>query len=77
MVHILKEQGVLFFWHGKMADVIRYFPTQAHNFAFKDKYKQIFMCGMDKRTQFWHYFCGESGIRWCQGSHILLFCESS
>ena len=28
------------------------------NFAFKDKYKQIFLGGVDKRTQFWRYFAG-------------------
>ncbi|KAK7832976.1 hypothetical protein U0070_012132 [Myodes glareolus] len=51
---IPKEQGVLS-WRGKMANVIRYFPIQALNFAFKGKYKQIFLGGGDKRTQFWRY----------------------
>ena len=52
IVRIPKEQGVLSFWRGNLANVIRYFPTQALNFAFKDKYKQIFLGGVDKRTQF-------------------------
>uniref|UniRef100_A0A4X1W587 ADP/ATP translocase n=2 Tax=Sus scrofa TaxID=9823 RepID=A0A4X1W587_PIG len=43
VVRIPKEQGVLSFWRGNLANVIRYFPTQALNFAFKDKYKQIFL----------------------------------
>ena len=43
MVRVPKEQGVLSFWHGNPANVIRYFPTQALNFAFTDKYKQIFL----------------------------------
>lgn len=34
-----KEQGVLSFWRGNFANVIRYFPTQALNFMFKDFYK--------------------------------------
>lgn len=34
-VRIPKEQGFLSFWRGNMANVIRYFPTQALNFAFK------------------------------------------
>nr|KAF6267866.1 solute carrier family 25 member 6 [Myotis myotis] len=34
IVRIPKEQGVLSFWRGNMANVIRYFPTQALNFAF-------------------------------------------
>ncbi|KAK2087992.1 hypothetical protein P7K49_033899 [Saguinus oedipus] len=58
VVRIPKEQGVLPFWRGNLANVIRYFPTQALNFTFKDKYKQIFLGGVDKRTQFWRYFAG-------------------
>jgi len=38
----LKEQGFASFWRGNLANVIRYFPTQALNFAFKDFYKKIF-----------------------------------
>ncbi|KAJ8405786.1 hypothetical protein AAFF_G00312230 [Aldrovandia affinis] len=40
VVRIPKEQGFVSFWRGNLANVIRYFPTQALNFAFKDKYKQ-------------------------------------
>ena len=39
---VLNEQGFASFWRGNMANVIRYFPTQALNFAFKDFYKGIF-----------------------------------
>ncbi|KAG7465085.1 hypothetical protein MATL_G00172440 [Megalops atlanticus] len=53
VVRIPKEQGFLSFWRGNLANVIRYFPTQALNFAFKDKYKKVFLDGVDKRTQFW------------------------
>ncbi|MEJ1821242.1 MC/SLC25 family protein, partial [Escherichia coli] len=38
-IRIPKEQGLLSYWRGNLANVIRYFPTQALNFAFKDKYK--------------------------------------
>ncbi|CAM4546555.1 ADP/ATP translocase 4 [Lepidochelys kempii] len=55
-VRIPKEQGFLSFWRGNLANVIRYFPTQALNFAFKDKYKQIFLSGVDKDKQFWKWF---------------------
>lgn len=58
LVRIPKEQGFLSFWRGNMANVIRYFLTQALNFAFKDKYKKIFLDGVDSRTQFWRYFAG-------------------
>nr|KAF6277309.1 hypothetical protein mPipKuh1_010402 [Pipistrellus kuhlii] len=41
---------------GSLANVIRYFPTQALHFALKDKYRQVFPGGVDKHTQFWRYF---------------------
>ena len=36
------EQGFPSYWRGNMANVIRYFPTQALNFACKDTYKTYF-----------------------------------
>jgi len=33
------EQGFSAFWRGNTVNVIRYFPTQAFNFAFKDTIK--------------------------------------
>jgi len=39
---ILAEEGVLPFWRGNLANCLRYFPTQALNFAFKDKIKAQF-----------------------------------
>ncbi len=39
-VRVPQEQGFASFWRGNMANVIRYFPTQALNFMFKDLYKQ-------------------------------------
>jgi len=39
---VLKTEGVYPFWRGNLANVIRYFPTQALNFAFKDSIKAIF-----------------------------------
>jgi len=38
----LKTEGVIPFWRGNLANCIRYFPTQALNFAFKDQIKAIF-----------------------------------
>ena len=35
------------FWRGNMANCIRYFPTQALNFAFKDKIKILFKQSKD------------------------------
>ena len=35
-------EGVIPFWRGNLANCIRYFPTQALNFALKDQIKAIF-----------------------------------
>jgi len=37
-----KNEGLLPFWRGNLANCIRYFPTQALNFAFKDQIKLMF-----------------------------------
>lgn len=34
-----RTQGFMSFWRGNVANIIRYFPTQAFNFAFKDTFK--------------------------------------
>ncbi|XP_034539317.1 ADP/ATP translocase 2 [Notolabrus celidotus] len=73
VVRIPKEQGFLSFWRGNLANVIRYFPTQALNFAFKDKYKKIFLDGVDKRTQFWRYFAGNLASGGAAGATSLCF----
>jgi len=44
---VLKTEGVYPFWRGNLANVLRYFPTQALNFAFKDAIKAIFACPKD------------------------------
>lgn len=41
LIRLPKEQGLTSYWRGNLANVIRYFPTQALNFAFKDVYKQV------------------------------------
>jgi len=72
-VRIPKEQGFAAFWRGNLANVIRYFPTQALNFAFKDKYKQIFLGGVDKNKQFWRYFMGNLASGGAAGATSLCF----
>jgi len=49
------EQGVASLWRGNLANVVRYFPTQAFNFAFKDFFKSIFP-KYNQKTQFWSWF---------------------
>jgi len=38
----MANEGVFAFWRGNLANVLRYFPTQALNFAFKDSIKAMF-----------------------------------
>merc|ERR1712046_109932 len=52
---IIKEQGARRFWDGNFTNCIRYFPTQAFNFAFKDTIKAIFPKANPK-TEFWKFF---------------------
>ncbi|XP_055837125.1 ADP,ATP carrier protein-like [Episyrphus balteatus] len=72
-VRIPKEQGFTSYWRGNLANVIRYFPTQALNFAFNDKYKKIFLGGVDKNTQFWRYFMGNLASGGAAGATSLCF----
>jgi solute carrier family 25 (adenine nucleotide translocator) protein 4/5/6/31 len=39
---VMAEEGVGSLWRGNLANVLRYFPTQALNFAFKDTFKALF-----------------------------------
>ena len=40
-------EGIKPFWRGNLANVIRYFPTQALNFAFKGQIKSMFNVAKD------------------------------
>jgi len=66
------EQGMVSFWRGNLANVIRYFPTQALNFAFKDRYKQIFQ-HWDAKTDFWKFFAGNLASGGAAGATSLMF----
>merc|ERR1711957_269232 len=52
---VTSEQGFAAFWRGNFTNVIRYFPTQAFNFAFKDSIKKIFP-KYNKNTDFGKFF---------------------
>jgi len=67
-----KEQGFLSFWRGNVVNVVRYFPTQALNFAFKDTYKKMFMDGLDKKKDFWKFFAGNLAAGGAAGATSLL-----
>lgn len=70
---IPKEQGYAAFWRGNLANVIRYFPTQALNFAFKDTYKKMFLNNVDKKKQFWRFFVGNLASGGAAGATSLCF----
>lgn len=52
---VASEQGIGAFWRGNFTNVIRYFPTQAFNFAFKDQIKTLFP-KYNKNTDFGKFF---------------------
>ncbi|XP_076623117.1 ADP,ATP carrier protein-like [Colletes latitarsis] len=71
-IRIPKETGFISFWRGNLANVIRYFPTQALNFAFKDKFKILFLEGVPKDA-FWKQFAGNLASGGAAGATSLLF----
>jgi len=73
LVRVPKEQGFAALWRGNLANVIRYFPTQALNFAFKDTYKKIFLDGLDKKKDFWKFFAGNLASGGAAGATSLCF----
>merc|ERR1712188_234401 len=52
---VAAEQGISAFWRGNFVNVLRYFPTQAFNFAFKDTIKAMFPKYNPKKN-FWAFF---------------------
>jgi len=52
---VASEQGIKAFWRGNFTNVIRYFPTQAFNFAFKDTIKALFP-RYNSKTEFGMFF---------------------
>merc|ERR1711939_892354 len=52
---IASEQGIGAFWRGNGTNIIRYFPTQAFNLAFKDSIKSMFP-KYNNKTDFWKFF---------------------
>merc|ERR1711937_548117 len=71
----MKNEGALSFWRGNLANCIRYFPTQALNFAFKDKIKAIF--ATPKTAPQWQKFGSNILSGGAAGTLSLLFVFSS
>jgi len=71
---VLATEGVGPFWRGNMANVLRYFPTQALNFAFKDKVKA--MIGVPKDASYLTKVAGNIASGGIAGSMSLFFVYS-
>jgi len=71
----ITNEGVLQLWRGNLANVIRYFPTQALNFAFKDYFKKMFNFNKD-RDGYWLWFAGNVMSGGAAGACSLLFVYS-
>jgi len=71
----IKDEGFMSLWRGNMANVIRYFPTQALNFAFKDYFKALFGYKKDKYG-YWKWFAGNLASGGAAGASSLLFVYS-
>ncbi|KAK3150348.1 hypothetical protein QOZ80_3AG0232080 [Eleusine coracana subsp. coracana] len=71
----IKDEGVISLWRGNTANVIRYFPTQALNFAFKDHFKRMFNFKKD-RDGYWKWFGGNLASGGAAGACSLLFVYS-
>jgi solute carrier family 25 (adenine nucleotide translocator) protein 4/5/6/31 len=69
-VRVPQEQGILSFWRGNFANVIRYFPTQALNFMFKDFYKQYLE--RPRSEGFWPCLLGNMASGGAAGATSLL-----
>jgi len=70
----MADEGALALWRGNTANVIRYFPTQALNFAFKDYFKSLF--GFKKNEGYWTWFAGNIASGAGAGASSLLFVYS-
>jgi len=74
-VRVVKTEGVFSLWRGNLANVIRYFPTQALNFSFKDFFKRQF--GYDKkRDGYGKWFAGNLASGGAAGACSLTFVYS-
>jgi len=70
----LRNEGVRSFWRGNFASVLRYFPQQALNFAFKDQIKTVFKISKNASNQ--EKFAKNILSGGCAGSLSLLFVQS-
>lgn len=71
---VIKEEGFRYLWRGNVANCIRYFPTQALNFMFKERIKLIFK--MNKTDSYGVQFGKNVMSGGAAGASSLLFVYS-
>jgi len=71
---VTAEEGVVNLWRGNTANVIRYFPTQALNFAFKDQFKRMF--AVPKNASYGKKFASNIAAGGMAGAASLTFVYS-
>jgi len=74
VVRTYSREGLTSFWRGNFASVIRYFPQQALNFAFKDEIQKSFK--VSKNSSHKERFAKNILSGGCAGSLSLLFVQS-
>jgi len=72
---VIKNEGFGSLWRGNLANVIRYFPTQALNFAFKDYFKRTFGYSKEK-DGYAKWFAGNLASGGAAGACSLFFVYS-
>eukprot|EP00043_Microstomoeca_roanoka_P026480 m.11714 g.11714 ORF g.11714 m.11714 type:complete len:321 (+) comp6638_c1_seq1:342-1304(+) len=72
---VIQAEGVGSLWRGNAANVLRYFPTQALNFAFKDKIKALINFKKEK-DGYALWFAGNMASGGLAGALSLLFVYS-
>jgi solute carrier family 25 (adenine nucleotide translocator) protein 4/5/6/31 len=71
---VIAEEGFVSLWRGNTANVLRYFPTQALNFAFKDQFKRMFK--LSKADGYWLTFGKNIASGGLAGATSLFFVYS-
>ncbi|RNE95422.1 solute carrier family 25 (mitochondrial adenine nucleotide translocator), member 4/5/6/31 [Trypanosoma conorhini] len=74
-VRTMKTEGVYSLWRGNLSNVLRYFPTQALNFAFKDTFKRMFNFKKEK-DGYVKWFLGNMASGGLAGAASLCFVYS-
>lgn len=73
-VRTYQQEGLASLWRGNTANVIRYFPTQALNFAFKDFFKSLF--AVPKSASYWKKLGANLASGGAAGASSLVFVYS-